>query len=196
MFEKEKVDARIKYTREWTFEALTKLLEVKLLNEIKISEIITKAGISRATFYRNFSSKEDIVIYRVRMFFDSFYSDVLEYFLYNEPEDEFFLIQSFFKRIDEEEKLVDTVIKSNLEYLMIDGIHQIITAHSELFYSLVKSSPKVEEYTMAIVASSAWTTLSRWHKSGKEETPQELSKIYLGAFRSVYIALFEDKDKL
>ena len=29
MFEKEKVDARIKYTREWTFEALTKLLEIK-----------------------------------------------------------------------------------------------------------------------------------------------------------------------
>ena len=129
MFEKEKLDARVKYTREWTFEALTKLLEVKLLNEIKISEIITKAGISRATFYRNFSSKEDIVIYRVRMFFESFYSDVLEYFLYNEPEDEFFLIQSFFKRIDEEEKLVKTtgdIGKRNgtilhLEVRIIDG---------------------------------------------------------------------------
>ena len=196
MFENEKIDMRVKYTREWTFEALHKLLEIKPFTDIKISEIIDKAGISRATFYRNFSSKEDIVIIRVRNMFVDFHKAMIQYYTLNLPQDETVLIGEFFKRIDEEEKLVDTVIKSNLEYLMIDGIHQIITAHSELFYSLVKSSPKVEEYTMAIVASSAWTTLSRWHKSGKEETPQELSKIYLGAFRSVYIALFEDKDKL
>ena len=47
MFEKEKVDARIKYTREWTFEALHKLLEIKPFTDIKISEIIDKAGISQ-----------------------------------------------------------------------------------------------------------------------------------------------------
>jgi AcrR family transcriptional regulator len=196
MFEKEKVDARIKYTREWTFEALTKLLEIKEYNDIKITEIIHKAGISRATFYRNFSNKDEIVITKVKMFFEDFYSHIIEYFLFNEPEDEIFLIQSFFKRIDEEEKLVDTVIKTNLEYLMIDGIHQIITSHSELFYSLVLSDKVTEEYTMDIVASSAWTLLSRWHKTGKKEQASELVTVYLNAFKNVYIALFEDKKML
>ena len=130
------------------------------------------------------------------MFFEDFYSHIIEYFLFNEPEDEIFLIQSFFKRIDEEEKLVDTVIKSNLEYLMIDGILQIMTYYRERFYELVKTNKKTEEYTMDIVASSCWTLLSRWHKSGKEESPSRLSKIYLGAFRSVYVALFEDRNQL
>lgn len=196
MFEKEKLDARVKYTRQWTFEALSKILETKTFNEIKISEIIIKAGISRATFYRNFSSKEDIVKYKVNTFFGDFYSDILNYFISHNIEDETILIQSFFKRINEETQLVNTVIKTNLEYLMIEGIGKTITAHSELFYSLVTTEGRTLEYITDIVASSVWTLLSRWHKSGRVETPSQLLKIYLGAFKSVYIALFDDKDKL
>jgi len=46
MFEIEKIDMRVKYTREWTFEALYKLLQDKKLGDIKVSSIIEKAGIS------------------------------------------------------------------------------------------------------------------------------------------------------
>lgn len=196
MFEIEKLDMRIKYTREWTFEALYKLLEIKKYEEIKISEIITKAGISRATFYRNFSTKDDIIKLRVKMFFESFYIDIIDQFLKIDPEDEVFLIQGFFNKVDSEEKLMSTVIKTNLEYLMIQGILEIINMQRDQFYKLVKSNVKTEEYTMDIVASSAWTLLSRWHKTNKEETPQELVKIYLQTFKSVYIALFGDKADL
>jgi len=129
------------------------------------------------------------------MFVD-FHKAMIQYYTLNLPQDETVLIGEFFKRIDEEEKLVDTVIKSNLEYLMIDGILQIMTYYRERFYELVKTNKKTEEYTMDIVASSCWTLLSRWHKSGKEESPSRLSKIYLGAFRSVYVALFEDRNQL
>lgn len=193
MFENEKVDMRIKYTREWTFEALYKLLQIKSFNDIKISEIIDKAGISRATFYRNFDSKEDIVKIKVRSMFHDFHKMMLQFYAINQPDDETLLIGEFFKRIDEEEKLIDTVIKSNLEYVMIDGILEIMYYYKERFYELVKSNKRTEDYIMDMVASSCWTLLSRWHKSGKEESASRLAKIYLGAFRSIYIALFEDR---
>lgn len=196
MFEKEKLDARIKYTRMWTYEALAKLLEHHEFNDIKISSIITKAGISRATFYRNFNNKEDIISYKVKMFFEDFYLDIIDYFLHNQPEDEVFLIESFFKKVDEEDQLINTVIKANLEYLMIDGILILINNHKDLFYKYVQSSKITTEYTMDIVASSAWTLLSRWHKTGKKQSINQLVRIYLSAFRSIYIALFEDKEKL
>jgi len=193
MYENEKIDMRIKYTREWTFEALSKLLEQKTINEIKISEIITKAGISRATFYRNFSSKEDIVIMQIKAFFQEFYSDIMTFFSSNTPEDETFLVQQFFNRVNEEEKLIDTVIKCNLEYLMVEGIHNIIDNFSNAFYSLIKTSKSAEAYTKDIVASSCWTTLSRWHKTGKKESPNRLAQIFLSAFKNIYLALFDDK---
>jgi AcrR family transcriptional regulator len=196
MFENEKLDMRIKYTREWTFEALSKLLEHKRFQDIKISEIIVKAGISRATFYRNFSNKEDIVILKVRMMFQEFHHDLLDYYQAGGEEDEQYLIQQFFHKIDQEEKVIDTVIKTNLEYTMVDGIVAVIDFHKERFYELVKTNKRTEEYIIDIVASSCWTLLSRWHKSGKQETPAQLARIYLSAFKSVYIALFGDRTTL
>jgi len=196
MYQIEKIDMRVKYTREWCFEALNKLLDTKSYENIKISEIISKAGISRATFYRNFKTKDDVIRIKVRMFFESFHKDIYDYYKKNEIDDEIFLIQSFFKKIDEEGKLIDTVIKSKLEYLMVSGILEIINHRRDQFYSIVKINKKAEDYTMDIVASSVWTLLSRWHRSGKEESPRELANIYSSAFRSVYIALFGDKSDL
>ncbi len=196
MFQIEKIDMRVKYTREWTFEALYKLLEIKNYEKINISEIIIKAGISRATFYRNFSSKDDIVKLKVKMFFELFYSDIYNYYKHTDHYDETYLITSFFDSVDEHEKLINTVIKTNLEYLMEQGILQIINMQKDQFYKLVKSNKNTDEYTMGIVASSAWTLLSRWIKTGKKETPLELVEIYLATFKSVYIALFGDKSDL
>jgi hypothetical protein len=77
--------------------------------------------------------------------------------------------------------------------MMIDGIYGIITNFKDLFYSRVQTSKKAEKYTMEIVASSAWTLLSRWHKTGKEESAQLLVTIYLSAFKNIYYAIFDDK---
>ncbi len=196
MYQIEKLDMRVKYTREWTFEALSRLLEVKAYENIKISEIIIKAGISRATFYRNFSTKDDIVKLKVKMFFEDFFTSLQDYFQKDVANGEIILVQQFFKRIDEEEKLVNVVIKTKLEYLMVAGILEIINHRREQFYSLIKSDKKTEAYTIEITASSAWTLLSRWHRSGKEESSKELSNIFSSAFKSVYIALFGDLNEL
>jgi AcrR family transcriptional regulator len=194
MFDNEKVDMRIKYTREWTFEALYQLMELKPFYDIRISEIIDKAGISRATFYRNFSCKEDIIKIKVKTMFSQFNKHMFDYYRTNQPEDERVVISEFFKRVDQEEKLIETVINANLEYVMIDGIVELINYYKEAFYSIVKTNTKTQDYIIDMVSSSAWTLLSRWHRTGKEESPSRLAKIYLGAFRSVYMALFEDRN--
>ncbi len=196
MFNIEKLDMRVKYTREWTFEALYTLLEKNEYDKIKITDIIKKAGISRATFYRNFNTKDDIIKLKVKSFFELFYIDIYEHYKHVDQEDEIFLIRSFFDKIDQEEKLIYTIIKSNREYLMEQGILDIINMQRDQFYKIVILNEKTEKYTMEIVASSAWTLLSRWIKNGKEETSEELVNIYISTFRSVYIALFGDKSDL
>ncbi len=196
MLHNEKLDMRIKYTREWTFEALFKLLEYRKYADIRISEIIEKAGISRATFYRNFESKDDIVIKKVQMMFQDFHNDMLLAFDDPKTADEIYLIQALFKKIDEEDKVIDTIIKTNLEYTMVESFVEIMHYYKERFYQIIKYNQKTEDYIMDIIGSSVWTLLSRWHKSGKEESPSQLVKIFLSAFRSVYIALFEDRNSL
>ena len=44
-------------------QSLVYLMRKKSFHEIKITEICKKAGVSRLSYYRNFESKEDIVLY-------------------------------------------------------------------------------------------------------------------------------------
>lgn len=53
-------------------EALLLLLKEKEYKDISITEICNKAGVTRMSFYRNFESKEDILLKKVQTVTDSF----------------------------------------------------------------------------------------------------------------------------
>ena len=48
-------------TKTYIFQAFYELLIKNSINEINVSDICTKAGVSRMSFYRNFKSKDDLV---------------------------------------------------------------------------------------------------------------------------------------
>lgn len=48
-------------SQKWLVEALLALMREKPYRDIKIKDITNKAQVDRSTFYRNFSSKEDIL---------------------------------------------------------------------------------------------------------------------------------------
>ena len=50
-----------KLTKECIQTALVDLMTKKPYEKITISEIITRSGVSRSAFYRNYSSKEDVI---------------------------------------------------------------------------------------------------------------------------------------
>lgn len=56
--------------------ALFALVEEKSLADIHISEIVSRAGVARASFYRNYSSKEDVFVTLIRDVLDSFYQEI------------------------------------------------------------------------------------------------------------------------
>lgn len=54
--------------KTYIMEAFILLLEEKSFSEITIKEITKKAGVNRSTYYRNFDSKEDIIIFFISSF--------------------------------------------------------------------------------------------------------------------------------
>ena len=193
MFQNEKEDVRIRYTREWTFEALHQLLNTSEMSDITISQLIDKAGISRATFYRHFHPMTDVVEAKINTFFTQLYDELASLYSNDMPEDEQVLIRRFFEKINTEKDMVDVVLKMKCDYMMVNGILKLITYFKDQFYPIVIQNKTAETYTIEIVASSAWTLLSRWHKRGKVETPSELATIYSQTFRRVSMALFENR---
>lgn len=57
------VDLRIIKTRNALSEALISLLKEKKFDDIKVNDLCEVAGISRATFYNNFNTLEEILVY-------------------------------------------------------------------------------------------------------------------------------------
>jgi AcrR family transcriptional regulator len=62
LHQKNLVNKQVRRTRKWIFEALLLLLETTPYDKIKITNITKKAGVARQTFYRNYKSKDDIII--------------------------------------------------------------------------------------------------------------------------------------
>ena len=58
-----KKDKRTKKSAELIFNSFSLLLSEKKYEDIKVTEVIEKAQVSRATFYRNYDSLEDILRY-------------------------------------------------------------------------------------------------------------------------------------
>lgn len=61
--------------RECIVTALLQLLKEKPLSALSISEITSRAGVSRMTYYRNYKSKEDIFVQALSDILDEYHQE-------------------------------------------------------------------------------------------------------------------------
>ena len=57
----EKIDLRIMKTKKALYESLLSLLKENTFEDIKVSDICTKALVNRSTFYSHFSDKYELL---------------------------------------------------------------------------------------------------------------------------------------
>ena len=57
-------------------QSLLLLLQDKALDEISVKEIVEKAGVNRSTYYRHFSTKQDVVRHFYQLRLDEYLSSV------------------------------------------------------------------------------------------------------------------------
>ena len=57
------------YVREHLLKALLNMMENTALSDISVSELAQRAGVGRASFYRNFTILEDVLVQEERRLF-------------------------------------------------------------------------------------------------------------------------------
>lgn len=72
------VNKQNQLTRNSITEALLKLIKEKPLSAVTINELTQSAGVSRMAFYRNFTSKEDVLTSRIDDILDQFKKETSE----------------------------------------------------------------------------------------------------------------------
>ena len=96
--------------KESLTEALFILMRKKPFEEITITEISKLAGVSRISFYRNFDSKEDLL---VKYLFEKSMDEFSKYQAQSTQEK----LIAMFKSIDHLHEVVDLLYQQNLSHL-------------------------------------------------------------------------------
>lgn len=72
----QKKNQRRLFVRDCIVSALIELLESKSLSSVTITELTAKAGVSRMAYYRNYKTKEDIVVQYLADVFQAYHADI------------------------------------------------------------------------------------------------------------------------
>lgn len=157
-------EGRNQYVVEHITDAVLKLMKNQYLHEISISQICEEAGVGRASFYRNYESKKDVL----RKYLAALLKEWgTEFENRGDP--------SCFS-----ESLLKHYYKYRDVYLMIyqQGL-------SELIYETIRQAAKIgearnnaERYVKSMTAGMIYGWVDEWLRQGMPETPEEIILLF------------------
>ena len=152
-----------KYVDEYIINALFNLMKKKNFENISITEITNKAGVSRNSFYRNFNSKEDIVKRWIKDITDCFLntSDIN----YKQDDTQEYFIK-LFTHLEKYKDHAILIYKANLTHLLKEEFESRILKIYEKEYGSYKSY---------FLAGGIFNVYYYWLMNGGKETPEELA---------------------
>lgn len=159
-------EARNAYVIEHITNALLELLQEKPIVDISISELCDLAEIGRASFYRNFESKEDILRRYINEILKE-WTDELDK-KENIPISE--LLGLLFAHFEKYKDFYSLLNERNLVYLLKDVIIGLCGPKPE--------HSKVEAYARAYVAYTLYGWIEVWFQRGMQETAKEITGMF------------------
>ncbi len=111
------------FIRECLTTALINMMQEKKISDISIVELTEYAGVSRMAYYRNYTSKEEILSDYIDELFDK-YKDIL---LSNDLIDIESISYNFFSFFSKHVDLIRALIKSNMKFLLLDRYDEYMT---------------------------------------------------------------------
>lgn len=159
-------EARNAYVIEHITDALLKLLQNKPVEDISISELCDLAGIGRASFYRNFESKEDILRGYINKIFKEWTDEAGR--TENIPLSE--LLDLLFAHFEKHRDFYCLLNERNLVYLLKDVIIRLCGPKPE--------HTKIEAYARAYIAYTLYGWIEVWFQRGMQETADEIAGMF------------------
>ena len=169
--EKRKQNKSKQFTRTCIETALFDMLKLQDFNDITITEIVKRAGVSRMGFYRNYSSKENVVESFVLEKFVDTIEDItskrsLNFAIKN-------IMITTLENFQKFSKYIKLFLDKNLDALLYDCYHKA-------YYSLYEGNgnSRIHQYSNEMFIGELFNLEMCWLRNGMKETPQQLAEIY------------------
>ncbi len=167
-------------TRQYIKTALLYLMKETSFDKITVTAIINRAGVSRAGFYRNYSSKEEVL----EDISSSIYDKLADYYMQGfEGNNMYQRYVMLFSKLQESAEWFQLVLMLNS--------HQNYIFHTAAYVEQYLNPQTPEEHYLYIaVVHSQRAIIIDWFRNGMKESPEEMAKIFSNIFNedvSLYI---------
>ncbi|HWT77117.1 MAG TPA: TetR/AcrR family transcriptional regulator [Mobilitalea sp.] len=180
------VNKQVQRTREWVFGALLFLLDTIPYDELKISSITEKAGVARQTFYRNYKSKDDIIITYMDDLFRE-YRNRVHNAADKHPSKIYVLM---FQLMMEQRNALTKIKNAKLDYLLYEHFYNYNKFFLEkMLQNEADRSSLYDIYSIKYQIGGAATIMLEWIKQDMPLAPEEIGNIVYEASRH-----FQDQD--
>lgn len=159
-------EGRNAYVIQHITDAMLELLRNKPLDDISISELVEKAGVGRASFYRNFENKEGILRAHIGEIFHEWTDQYQE----NDGRPLSEQIRTLFEHFEQHRALYQLLSERGLIYLLKDTMIGVMGIDPE--------QPALEAYARAYVAYSFYGWVEVWFQRGMKESAEEMAELF------------------
>lgn len=162
-------------TKECLTLALIYLMNEKPYDKITITELVKRSGVSRTAFYRNYSSKDDILS-ELGKEVTSILCGILENPEYNN--DLYGMFLECFNAIRDNHEIIELMISADIPF------NTVFTNGSVISYRYPADSP-LESYCRIAAESALYAMIISWLKGGMSETADEMAGISVKIFDGI-----------
>lgn len=161
------------YSKHYIVQALFKLMGAYEYDKISVTDIANKAGVGRATFYRYFKRKEDVIVF--------YFEHNTREFVFTqrfEPrcrEDYVSIAKNVFKLFKQSKEPLKLLKKARLEHLYLDYLNKGFVGMFD------NEHPELDRYTPYIYAGMLFNVSMAWLENDCAEDADSLAESMVGA---------------
>lgn len=145
-------------------EAMLLLLEKTALSEITITDIVKKAGVSRGAFYRNYTSKEDI-LHSISMQYAT--AAFLKMHAFRDDTEPSNYWIGLFDCALEHRSFYDLIAQNDLSY--------IFTYCTKHLVDMAQIPESINKYSLSYIIGAVSSVFEVWVKNGMKDSPKEMA---------------------
>ncbi len=159
------------FAKQCIAEALIGLMEKKDYQEISLTEICKTAGFSRMAYYRNFKSKDDILVTFMKMLADKFREDVNQ-MLPNASSRSYEMLLYAFRYFKNYRRYAECLLKANLSSILQYGLNYYMDT-----FVAGENADKMTRYGLYYYSGGIYNVFSIWVSGGMRESEEEMARI-------------------
>lgn len=166
------------FLKECIADALIKLMDEKPLSKITAQEITELAGVGRATFFRHFSSKGDVLTFKLVQLWDR-WAD--EHRLIDKSRFSLLNAEDLFEFNLSIKPMLCKIYEENMQAAIYDAFYQVMEPQF--------GTDTVHCYANRFYSFGTFGLLDEWVKRGFHETPKQMADIVINEIVGRNIAI-------